>query len=183
METARKIGFVVEGDVDKAVVETLAHRLLGDKFRAYAVRLGGSIAVRWAYSTVLTLLEEKRYPHVILVLDAGSTLEPQIERKRREIEAMLEEHRLGSEDVSVCFAVPAIEAWLLAEYEDRPEESQDPRGRLLNHIQERRLVSARAAELARTLDIAKARARSPSFDELVRTLERVAQMLDRAPAA
>lgn len=132
---------------------------------------------------MLAKLREAARVGRVFVLDADSTLEPQIERKRREIEAMLEEHRLGSDDVSVCFAVPQIEAWLLAEYEDRPEGSQDPRGQLLQHVQERRLASARAAELARTLDIAKARGRSPSFDEFARTLESVAQRLDRAPAA
>ncbi len=178
-----KIGFVVEGDVDKAIVETLVPRLLGERFRAYAVRLGGSIAVRWAYSTVLTLLQEKHYPHVVLLLDADSSLKPQVDRKRREIEAMFEEHRLGSDDVSVCFAVPEIEAWLLAGYEDRPEESTDPKSKLMEHMRARRLVPARVIDVARTLDIEKARSRSPSFDEFVRTLERVAHRLDQAPAA
>jgi hypothetical protein len=183
MKTAKKIGFVVESDVDKAVVEALAPRLLGDSFHAYAVRLGGAIAVRWAYSTVLALLEEKQYPHVVLLLDADSTYKPEIERRGREIQAMLDEHDLDSDAVSVCLAVPEIEAWLLAEYEERPEERQDPKVALLQHIKARRLVAPLAADLARKLDIARARARSPSFDDFARTLERASRRLDQAPAA
>jgi hypothetical protein len=176
----RKIGFVVEGDIDKVVVETLSHRLLGSAVRAYGVRLGGSMAVRWAYSTVLTLLEEKQYPHVVLLLDAGAVLEPEIDRKRKEIAAMLAEHDIGAEEVSVCLAVPQIEAWLLAEFEEHPEESEDPKQALMNRMNVRRLLPADVHQLARSLDIAKARSRSPSFDEFVRTLERVGTRLTRA---
>jgi hypothetical protein len=183
IETERKIGFIVEGDVDKAVVETLARRLLGEAFRAYAVRLGGAIAVRWAYSTVLMLLEEKHYQHVVLVLDADSSIKAELDRKRREIQVMLDQHDLGSEVVSVCLAVPEIEAWLLAAYVDRPEESVDPRGDLATLLQVRRLLPEKAAEIARELDIKKARSRSPSFDEFARLLEALAERLRQAPAA
>ena len=183
MAMERRIGFVVEGDLDKAFVEALTPRLLGEAFRAYAVRIGGRMAVRWAYSTVLMLLEEKHYPHVVLLLDADTSLEPQIQRRRREIEEMLKEHHLAGEDVSVCLAVPQIEAWLLAEYEDRPEESKDPKRSLMEHLQANRLAPTMVNDLARTLDLAKARARSPSFDAFARTLERVAHKLDQAPAA
>jgi Domain of unknown function (DUF4276) len=183
MVMEKKIGFVVEGDLDKVVVETIAHRLLDETFRAHAVRIGHRIAVRWVYSTVLALLEEKHYHHVILLLDADTSLDTEIERKERDIKAMFEEHHLDSDEVSVCFAVPEIEAWLLAEYEEHPEEIRDPKSRLVNHLGKRRPVPAVVIDLARTLDIAKARSRSPSFNAFVGTLERVAVSLSQAPAA
>ncbi|MFT3766617.1 MAG: hypothetical protein QM820_14050 [Minicystis sp.] len=161
----------------------LASRLLGEGFRAYAVRLGGAVALPWAYATVLMLLEEKHYPHVIMLLDADSNLEPQIDRKRHELEAMLEEHRLGSDEVTVCLAVPEIEAWLLAAYVERPEESRDPKGDLAKHLHARRVLPQQAAELARTLDIDVARRRAPSFDTFVRSLTQVAERLRQASAA
>lgn len=179
----QKLGFVVEGDIDKVVVETLGGRLLGDAVRPYAVRLGGSMAVRWAYSTVLALLEEKRYPHVVLVLDADSVRETEVDRKQREIVAMLAEHDIGTDEVSVCLAVPEIEAWLLAEFEARPDENNDPKRALMEHMQVRRLVAADIFKLARALDITRARARSPSFDEFARTVERVGAKLAQASAA
>jgi hypothetical protein len=179
----KKIGFVVEGSVDKALVEALAPRIFGAGFEVQAIRIGGAIALRWAYSTVLTLLEEKHCHHVILLLDAGAQEPSQIDRRKQQIVAMLEEHRLGSDDVSVCLAVPEIEAWLLAAYEERREERREPKAALLEHLGARRMLPDQAAEIARTLDIEKARTRSPSFDAFVRTLGGVAARFAQAPAA
>jgi hypothetical protein len=179
----KTIGFVVEGNIDKMVVEALTPRVTGGAYRAQIVRIGGPIAVRWAYSTVLMLLEEKRCPHVVLLLDSDSAFPSQIERRRREVEAMLEEHRLGSDEVSVCLAVPQIEAWLLAAYEESPEEHENPKLALFKHLDAKARTPEGLAEVARSLDIEVASKRSPSFDQFVRILRRIAERLAQAPAA
>lgn len=179
----KTIGFVVEGSIDKAVVEALTPRVTGGAHQAFAVRIGGRIALRWAYSTVLMLLEEKRCPHVVMLLDADSSIPSQVDRRRREIEAMLEEHHLGRDEVSVCFAVPEIEAWLLAAYEEAPEQNENPKLALARHLHARPRTPEEVADLAHTLDIELAIKRSPSFEEFVRTLRRIAERLAQAPAA
>jgi Domain of unknown function (DUF4276) len=183
MAMQNKIGFIVEDAVDKAVVETLALRLLGAEFSVYAVRIGDPIAVRWAYSTALTLLDKKDYDYVFVLLDADSSLDNQIEQKRRKVEAVFEQHGLGEEKLSVFFAVPEIEAWLLAAYVEQPELSRDPQADLAKHTGERRLLPEHAAQLARSLDLTRARARAPSLDKFARALEHMAKELRRAPAA
>src|SRR5262245_20125869 len=105
MNAISKIGFIVEGDSDKAIVEALGRRLLGKDFELFPVRLGNTIALPWAYATVLTLLEEKHCQHVILVLDADAVLERDVERKRCDIESMLIQHRLEKDEFTVCLAV------------------------------------------------------------------------------
>ena len=130
MEHEWKIGFVVEGEVDKAFVEELARRVLSpklgqDELRVHAVRLGSEIALPWAYSSVLMLLEEKEYQHVLVVMDADTGRRSEAERKRHRIEDMMREHHLTKDEVSVCIAVPEIEAWLLAEYLPEPEKVAD----------------------------------------------------------
>lgn len=179
----QKIGFVVEGSLDKVVVEALAPRIAGVPDKPHVVRIGGAIAVRWAYSTVLRLLEDKGCEHVILVLDADASLASQVEKRQQEIEAMLEEHRLGSDEVSVCLAVPEIEAWLLAAYDEHPDASPNPKAALSEHLGVPQVTDARCAELAQALDIEKARARSSSFDKFVRTLRRIVERSSQAPAA
>jgi ribosomal protein L30/L7E len=179
----QRIGFVVEGSTDKAIAEALALRIMGAQVEPYVIRIGGPIAWRWAHSTVLMLLEEKRCRHVVLLFDADAPQGPQVDRRRQEIEAMLDEHRLGKEEVSVCLAVQAVESWLLAAHDERPEEVAAPKAALLEHLGERSLTPEHSAELVGKLDIEKACDRSPSFSKFVSILRKVAEQSSQAPAA
>jgi len=178
-----KIGFLVEGDVDKAVVEALASRILGPSFRPYAVRLGGEVALPWAYATVLSLLEEKHYPHVVLVLDADSTNPNEVERRQQTLQGSLARHHLGANEVTVCLAVPSIEAWLLAGQRADPERVLQPKEELRRLLGKLPLSVERATDLANALDLAIARQRAPSLDRFGATLERLATALRSGHAA
>jgi len=188
VEPKWKIGFVVEGDVDKAVVEEIAQRILSMRlnstpFKAYAVRLGGRLALRRAYSSVLALLDESEYDHVIVVLDADSARKDDVERITRQYEDMMRTHQLTPNEVSVCLAVPTIEAWLLPDTFIKPEEVNDPKYELLTKLGVPRLHGDRAQALASEVDIDKLRRRSPSFDKFAKTLEQVADKLMQPASA
>ena len=154
-ERAERIAFVVEGDTDKAVAEALARRvwrILPERMRT--VRLGGRAAVPWLWETVLTLLEEKGYDHADDALD--------------EIKAALASHHIDEKSVSVFLAVPVLEAWILAGTDEQPEVP-DAKQRL------RKLLGRRSpdelADAVKSLDLEKARRRSPSLDAFVAGLE------------
>lgn len=188
VEPKWKIGFVVEGDIDKAVVEEIARRILSMRlnstpFKAYAVRLGGRLALRRAYSSVLALLDESEYDHVIVVLDADSARKDDVERTTRHYEDMMRAHQLTSDDVSVCLAVPTIEAWLLPDTFVKPEEVNDPKYELLTKLGVPRLHADRAQALASAVDLDKLRRRSPSFDKFAKALEHVADKLMQPASA
>ncbi len=189
MEPKWKIGFIVEGDTDKPIVEEIAQRVLSPRFGAvpfkvHAVRLGSEIALPWAYSSVLALLDESAYDHVVIVLDADSVRTTDVERKKRRIDEMMREHSLTSDEVSVCLAVPEIEAWLLTEDLEEPENHPDPKSKLEEKLQNRKLTAERAGQLAKELDITRDRKRSPSLEQFVSTLERLAdKLLAQASAA
>jgi hypothetical protein len=189
MEPKWKVGFIVEGDIDKPVVEAIARKVLSsrlepDSLKVHAIRLGSRIALPWAYSSVLALLDEHEYQHVIIVLDADTALRPEVERKKRRIEDMMREHDLTPNEVTVCLTVPQIEAWLLAEYFVEPEKESDPNSKLEEKLQIHKLTTERAGQLAKELDIKIARRRSPSLEQFVSTLEQLAdKLLTRASAA
>lgn len=181
MVVEQRLGFVVEGEADKAFVEALVPRLFRDPIRVYAVRLGGRIAIPWIYATALTLLEEKQYPHVVVLLDSDTVVPSRIEEQRQGIRSMLEQHSITSAEVTICFAVPELEVWLLAEYDERPEESKNPRQDLATRLgRQGRVLPEKIGELARALNIKNARERSASFDGFVRAINDVANMLDVA---
>jgi len=182
------IGFLVEGYIDKAVIEVLAERLLGAGPRAEdyyfrVVSMGGKAAVPWAWSTVLAMLDEDRDQHVVLVLDADTTEPERIESQRARIEAMLADHNLESDEVSICFAVPTIEAWLLSTYEAKPEAIANAKQTLHTHLKIDRLTPEGAAIAARGLDLVLARQRAPSFNHFAETLDRIIKNLDELSAA
>jgi hypothetical protein len=178
VDTIAKIGFIVEGDTDKTIVESLARKIFGPKFHVHAVRRGGKAALTWAYTSALVLLEDKGYAHVIVVADADTTDPDDVERQRRRLEGIMSEHHLGPDVVTVCMAVPVIDAWLLARYYDAPETIPDP-GKVLETELWQSLgeTENELAQAVRDLDITLARRRSPSFDRFVSTLERLDKQL------
>jgi hypothetical protein len=180
MVTMRRIGFIVEGDLDRSIVEPLALRLLAGKpFAPQFIRVGGKAAFSSAYVTALKLLDRRRYEHVIVLFDAD-TIEPaDIEWQREHIEQTLRQHQLGPEDVSVCVAVPAIEAWLLTRYLENPESLADAKEALARQLAGTRVTPSVAARLAEELDLELARRRATSFRQFADTLDFVTRREDR----
>ena len=183
MPAERKIGLAVEGDIDKAVVEALGRRVLGDAARFHAVRQGGSFPLHHAWMTAQMLLDEKGYDHVIVLINTVSTLRREVDRKRAALEEQLAQHGFTEAEASVCTADPEVEAWLLAHFSERPEDSRDPAGDLARRLGVERLTVADATRLAEQIDLATARGRSPSLDAFLRTLEGAARRSEHAPAA
>jgi hypothetical protein len=170
-EHAERIAFVVEGDHDKAVVEALAQRIWRvPPERMRTVRLGGRAAIPWLWDTVVTLLEEKGYDHVVVLLDADDDDEDSEEAAGlvAEIKAELANHHIDEKKVSVLLAVPMLEAWLLADTEEQPEVP-DARKRLRNLLG--RWSPDKLADMVRNLDLDKARRRSPSLHMFLAELE------------
>lgn len=170
-EQAERIAFVVEGDADKAVAEALARRVwrvLPERMRT--VRLGGRAAVPWLWETVLTLLEEKGYEHVVVLLDADDQSEDPEDAAdlAADIKAALASHHIDEKKVSVFLAVPVLEAWLLAGTDERPE-APDAKQRLRDLLG--RWSPDEAADVVKSLDLDRARRRSPSLDAFVAGLE------------
>ncbi len=186
-----KMGFLVEGDIDKPVVETLARRLLRegdlqlheDDVHVHVVRSGGKSTLPWAYSTINFLLQNKKFDHVMVLLDADTRYPPELERQREKVERMFREHGLDDEEVSVCFATPELEAWLLAGQLEKPEETTDAKRDLCRALGITRLTPERAAEQARGLDLKEARRKAPSFEQFAQKIEAVAKRSRATSAA
>lgn len=182
------IGFLVEGDIDKAVVETVGLRLLkkplGDiDFDMNVVRLGGRAGIPWAWATVHAMLEEHGHDHVIVVLDADTIRQGRAANFRRNVQALLEQYHVSKDDASVCIAIPTIEAWLLAAYDEHPEQVENPKAKLCEILELEKLTAGKATELATALDIDLARKRAPSFDEFIKTVTKIAGHLRATSAA
>ena len=171
MKTKYKVGFIVEGDRDKLIVETLSHRILPAEFDFHSVRIGGKAGLYTAYTTVLLFLD-RDYQHTIIVFDKNESEDWLVPL----VEETLERYGLVDE-ATICPAVPAIEAWLLAEYEENPEQVANPKLALAAHLQLPELTLEVIANLAKKLDIAKARQRSESFDHFVCALHQVEQAI------
>jgi hypothetical protein len=167
----KKIGFIVEGDVDRLIVEILAHRILPKGFDFHTVRLGGIAALSSAYTTVLLFLD-KGYRHTILVFDTDSAIEVNYSWRVQMLEDSFETYGV-LEQTTICTAVPTIEAWLLAEYEADPEQVANPKVALAGHLGVQNLTLEMIGEVAERLDIEKARRRSESFDRFVGVLHKV----------
>jgi 5S rRNA maturation endonuclease (ribonuclease M5) len=163
----KKIGFIVEGDFDKEVIDTLAARLLGDRFHTHTIRLGGKAALPWVWSTVLDL-QARDYSHVIILFDADTSIESEVERQRREVEMDLRQHS-AARNTSLCIATPTIEAWLLANEPTQPGDRSDPKGALQRRLR-RPLQPGDGARLAEELDIEQARKNSRSFEQFFQAL-------------
>lgn len=70
-----KLGFIVEDDTDKIIVETLARRFLSAGVQFHIVRSGGFHS---AYITVFKFLE-KSYNHIMILFDTDSADQHSIE--------------------------------------------------------------------------------------------------------
>lgn len=172
-----KLAFIVEGDLDRVVVETLARQIWSEAPpKIHTVRLGGKAAVPWVWSTVLALLDEKDYDHVVIVLDADSASPDDVEVQRAAVRAQLGQHHLGEEEVSIVFAVPELEAWLIADHDEEPEHNSRARFEALFG----RRTPSKMESRAQVLDLGVARERSPSLDAFVRTLDALRLRVDKA---
>lgn len=158
-----RFGFIVEGDTDKAIAETLIRRMLPSSIQLHTVRLGGKIALPSAYTTVALFLD-RGHEHVFILFDTDSTIASVIARQRREVEAPLREHHL-LDRAAVCPVVPTIEAWLLAGMADQPDSVPDPKAELTRTLRIRPSDVGALARLATTIDLDLARRRNASFAE------------------
>lgn len=166
-----RIAFIVEGDRDRLAVEALARRIWRDALHMHTVRLGGKAAVPWLWSAVMTLLDEKHYDHVVVVLDADTTSEETIEYQREALWKQLTEHRVTQDEVTIILAVPELESWLLS------DQTEDPDLRTRTEFEARygRRDPAVMAEVAERLDFEVGRKRSQSLDRFLSTLEALGQ--------
>lgn len=164
MEEPLKVGFIVEGEHDRIVVETIAGRVLPDGATLRTVRIGGKAALGSIYSTVWAF-REAAYDAVLVVFDTDADdLESQTTRVRRD----LERHGIR-EGVAICPASPELEAWLLAMTTDDPESLARPRRRLAETLG--RTPDAKDYErMARELDLEIVARRSPSFRAFLESL-------------
>lgn len=168
-----KIAVLVEGDSDQRIVEALLQRVLDVDAKTSVIRFGGQAAVPWLHSTSMQLLREEHCSHVYILVDAD-TVEPEKIRKRKTtIEAPLRRHNLNDEEVSVHFAIPAIESWLLASYEPKPETVKNPKKRLVEIFREQHkaITPDTLAEETKALDISKARHRAPSLNAFLTAIK------------
>ena len=166
----KKLGFIVESTKDKMIVETLARRILPEAVQFYTVRLGHrSGFVTSAYITAFKFLT-KLYAHVLVIFDTDSTDELEIENKYNHYEATFVKYGL-TRDVSLCPAVPQIEAWLLGHYIEHPELEADAKAKLADIMQADGVTDL--SQLAETADLDVMKKRSASFAQFVQTLQTV----------
>lgn len=152
-----KIGFIVEGDTDKTVVEAIARKLLPSTMTFHTVRLGGKAALPTAFTSVIVILS-KGYDHVVLLFDADTTQEELVERQKQEVEASLARHGVASH-CTVCPVVRSIADWL---------EQGDPAGGKVTvarplSLAERADREAAIQRASEALDLDLLRQRNPSF--------------------
>jgi hypothetical protein len=146
-----KLGFLVEGDTDRLVVEAIARRILPRGISFHTVRVGGKAALMSAYTSAIVLLS-KGYDHVILIFDADTQDPESVVKQQVAIETTLVDHHL-QEKVTVVAAIPTVTAWL--------------------GISLDKLSTSDAARLASSLSISSAEANNPSiahFGKLLREL-------------
>ncbi|MBI1929050.1 hypothetical protein HYR99_32990 [Candidatus Poribacteria bacterium] len=167
-----KLGFIVESHTDEIIVETLARCLLPSTAHFYTVPLGDKGGFYSAYTTVFKFLG-KAYDHVIVLFDTDSTDPVEIEERQRRYEAQFKKYGLDK-DVTLCPAVPQIEAWLLANYVEHPEQHAHPGEKLAEALQVKKLTEDCIKQLAQTADIDVMKNRNPSFAAFVKTLQTVA---------
>lgn len=153
-----RIGFIVEGDPDKAVVEALARRVLPAGVEFHTVRLGGKAALPMAYTSVLTLLA-KSYDHVVVLFDTDSTLPESNAQQKEQVEESLREHGVADR-TSVCPAVPTVRDWILGGRQD---------------VGSHRIGIDELRDFAQRLDLQQLKERNSSFAEFARILTGVVQ--------
>lgn len=161
----------------------LKKQLQGVNFDMNVVRLGGQAAIPWVWATVHAMLDEDGHDHVIVALDADTIRQGRAASFRSKVQAVLEQYHVSKDDASVCIAIPTIEAWLLAAYDEHPEQVENPKAKLCDILKLERFTAEKATELATALDIDLARKRAPSFDEFIKTVTRIAGHLRAMSAA
>lgn len=168
-----KLGFIVEGDAAKAVLEELIPRLLpaGRAVEYGFVRLGGRAGLSTAYTSAIVLLS-KNSDHVFIVFDAGSTLPAVVAEQKERVFAGVREYRLEA-DVTVCPAIPTIESWLLAGLRDQDPFAPDPTKRLGSMLGHPFDPAVDGPGLVAQLDLELASRRNESFAQFAEALASV----------
>lgn len=164
-----RLGFIVEGDSDRIVVEWIARRLLPPEAQVRTIRLGSRAALPTAFTSVLTFFA-KDYDQVIVVFDSDSTLTEVVAEQQRDVELSLCERGLLHR-VSVCPAVPEIEAWIAAGIPELELPLENPKVSLLQLLRSPAIGANEVARLEGMFDLSLARQRSPSFSHFVEQIE------------
>lgn len=174
-----RLGFIIEGDNDREIIEPLVKKLLEEKSTLTFVRMGGIGAFHWAFSPVVELLTDKHCHHVVVLADADSNKKSAIKTRKELIERPLREHKLNESVVSVCLAVPVAEAWILARYEEEPEQFLDAKERLAKLLRQNRrnFTAVELRREAESLNLDEARLRSPSLDTFLKAVEKASSTL------
>jgi hypothetical protein len=172
------LGFIVEGDADRAVVEALAGRLLHGRWHFYTVRIGGKAALPSAHWTA-ALFFEKGYERVVLVFDVDSNDPADYAAQKQEVEESLRSHHVG-DGTSVCPALPSVWTWLLAGHVENPESIGCPKDELARALGTTDLRVDDLQALAEGLDLAARR--SPSLKHFVEVLAEIRSTAAPTPA-
>lgn len=159
-----KLAFFVEGDNDKAFIEALVPRIVGEHVVVHVVRIGAKFGFSSSFYEALEFLEAG-YEAIFVLMDADTEIVSEVARQRRELVEVFRRYAIADR-VHVHMVVPMLESWLLAAYREDPERSTRPKQEL-----SRRAAGKEIATLAAELPIEQARARSKSFDAFVTGLE------------
>jgi hypothetical protein len=145
----------------------LAPRVLGPNVQVRVVRVGGKAAFPSTFFEAAQFLEAG-YAQIFLIVDADTEISTEIDRQKQGLTDVFRRYGLADR-VQICMAVPMLEAWLLAAYQEDPERSTHPRRDLA------RFVGADAGSKVRSLvaklPIEVARRRARSFDDFITGLE------------
>jgi len=161
-----KLAIIVEGDAEKAFFEALVPRVVGPDVSLRLVRVGGKAAFPSTFFEAAQFVEAG-YAAVFVVVDADTDIPEEIELQKQRLFDIYRRYGL-QERVRIVMAVPMLESWLLAAYEEEPERSRHPKRDLARFAG---VAREDIHALAAALPIDVARRRSPSFDGLVTALE------------
>lgn len=171
-----KLVFFVEDDADQAFLEALVPRVLGPKVAIRVICVGMKYGFSSTYYETFRFLEAG-YTAAFLLVNANTKITDEIDRQKQELGDIFRRYGL-SEYVHIHMVVPMLEAWLLAAYRARPEQSARPKRDLARHAGPD--AESKIGELAAALPIELARRRSRSLDEFLSALEALAPA--KAPA-
>lgn len=150
--------------MDKAFIEALVPRIIGQDAVVRVVRVGGKAAFPSTFYEAARF-HEAGYAGIFLIVDADTEIASEIEAQRQRLVEVF--RRYGLEDrVRICMAVPMLESWLLAAHQADPERSTDPKRDLARLVE-----TGGVRALAERLPIEQARRRAKSFDEFVVALQ------------
>jgi len=158
-----KLGFIVEGDSHKAILERLVPKLISasSPIRCAFIRLGGRGALSTAYTSAIVLLG-KKYDHVFIIFDTYTGYPDAVAEQEERVAAGVRQFGLD-EDVTVCPAVLQLESWLLAGLPDQDAKMFDPKSSLSAMLGKAYSGVDDGPGLADRIDIQLAEQRSLSF--------------------